>query len=97
MATPEILNAPKAFTLAELNKVITQKEELLGPLIAIGNDGNKTLLTFDTDLNPPAKHAVVARIVGTSQPVVAVGFTMVSRGKVFIESTLTKALATRPN
>jgi hypothetical protein len=65
----------------------------LGPLTGIGNDGDQTLPTFDMDQDPPAKHAVIAAAGGTQSS----GSTQVCAGKVFISSTLTDAMARRPN
>jgi hypothetical protein len=92
MATPETVGGDKNLSLADLNKLVAQQEDQLGPLTGIGNDGTQTLLTFDMDQDPPAKHAIIA--TGTS-PVPA-GSAKVCAGKVFVAGTLTDAVAARP-
>lgn len=93
MPTPETIGAKKETSLADLNTIVSQQEDLLGPLTGIGNDGDQTLLTFDMDEDPPTKHAVIAA-AGDALPS---GSTQVCTGKVFISSTLTDCVATRPN
>lgn len=92
MATPTTIAAVKTDSLSDLNKIVTQNENQLGPLTGIGNDGNQTLLTFDMDQDPPTKHAVIA--AGNTVPS---GSTQVCTGKVFIGGTLTDSVATRAN
>jgi hypothetical protein len=46
MSSPKIVGADKLLDLPDINKFVGQQEDLLGPLIAIGNDGSLTLLTF---------------------------------------------------
>jgi hypothetical protein len=92
MASSKVIGAAKSLSLNELNQVVTQQEELLGPLTAIGNDGTQSLLTFDMDQDSPTRHAVIA--AGSSPPS---GSTIISRDKVFIAGQLTDAIASRPN
>jgi len=93
MASPTPIGADKNFSLGNLNQLVVQQEDLLGPLSAIGNDGAQTVLTFDMDQDPPAKHAVIGR-AGSPPPS---GSTTVCQGKVFVAGQLTDAVATRPN
>jgi CheY-like chemotaxis protein len=83
----------KSRSLDNLNQMIVQQESLLGPLIAIGGDRNATILTFNTDQDPPAKHAVIILSGGTLPP----GSTVVCQGKVFVAGQLTDATSIRPN
>ncbi len=93
MATPTPIGANKSLSLGDLNQLVVQQEDLLGPLIAIGNDGSQTVVTFDMDQNPPAKHAVIG-VAGSPPPS---GSTTICQGKVFIAGQLTDGIATRPN
>jgi hypothetical protein len=52
MSDPVRVGADKSSSLNILNTIVAQQEDNLGPLIAIGNDGSRTMLTFDTD--PPS-------------------------------------------
>jgi len=75
----------------ELELVIQQQEELLGPLVSIGNDSAATLLTFDMDQDPP-----------TNPPVLRAGSldirgaAAVLRGICFINGRLQEVTAYRP-
>jgi hypothetical protein len=94
MAHPTPVGISKNTSLADLNVFVGQQEDSLGPLTAIGNDGNQTVLTFDTDPASPAIHAVIAADNGAA-PVIPANSTQVCRGKVFIAGTLTASTATR--
>jgi hypothetical protein len=96
MSHPATVGVAKATSLADLNTIVGQYEQMLGPLISLGNDGNQTLLTFDTDLDSPAKNAVVA-VDQNGQSATPAGSTMVCQGTVFIAGALTHVTATRPN
>ena len=93
MATLKSIGADKNDSLGDLNRLVAQQEDLLGPLTAIGNDGAQTVLTVDMDQDPPAKHAVITA-AGSPPPA---GSTRVCEGKVFIAGQLTDAVATRPS
>ena len=96
MATPAPVGVDKATSLPDINTIISQQEDVLGPLIGIGNDGAQTILTFDTDPPAPANHAVVTADSG-GQPATPAGSTQVCRGSLFIAGALTAATASRPN
>ena len=83
-ANPKSIGADKNLSLDALNRLVAQQEDLLGPLVAIGNDGAQTVLTFDMDQDPPEKHAVISPAGGPT-------------GKVFVSGVLTDAVATRAN
>src|SRR5271157_843577 len=93
LSMPTPVGADKNLSLGTLNQLVVQQEDQLGPLIAIGNDGAQTVLTFDMDQDPPAKHAVIGAAGSPPPP----GSTTVCQGKVFIAGQLTDAVATRPN
>jgi hypothetical protein len=94
MATPKTRTVDKSSTLATLNQLVAQQEQILGPLIAISNDGNQTVLVFDAALDPPVKNAVLAAAAGASGG--TPGGTHVARGEVFIAGAVTDTIATRP-
>jgi hypothetical protein len=94
MTAPTPVGANKNESLISLNIIVTENEELLGPLIAIGNDSTQTVLTFDMDLDPPTNHAVIAVGGGGVLPS---GSSIVYRGRVFVSGQLTDAVAIRPN
>ena len=91
MADLKTIGADQSLSLSDLNTVVAQNEDLLGPLVGIGNDGTQSLLTFDMDQNPPTKHAVIAAAGGHLPP----GSSKVCEGKIFIAAKLTSAVATR--
>lgn len=95
MADPTTVGVDKAKSLSDLNVILGEQEDDLGPLTGIDNDGTQTLLTFDTDPPSPAKHAVIAADSG-GQSVIPAGSTQVCRGTVFIAGVLTTSTASRP-
>lgn len=95
MANPTTVGIGKAKSLSDLNVFVGEQEDDLGPLTSIDNDGNQTLLTFDTDPPSPPNHAVIAADSG-GQPVIPTGSTQVCRGTVFIAGVLTPSTASRP-
>ena len=47
------LSVPGTTSLTDLQLIIQQQEDELGPLQAIGDDGTDTILTFDDGRDPP--------------------------------------------
>jgi hypothetical protein len=86
---PTIVTADPDLPLEAVNTVIEQQEEILGPLVSIGNDGKVTFLTFDFDREPPHKHAMVG--IGTLPPNIA----PIAEGKIFVAGRLTDVTAFR--
>jgi hypothetical protein len=93
--TPQQGTVPANSSLDDINKVITQTENIVGPLVTIDNDGTQTVLTFDSDQPAPGENAVIAADVG-GQPIVPASNTQVCRGTIFIAGTLTACTASRP-
>jgi hypothetical protein len=85
-----IVTADPNLSLDAVNIVVAQQEDILGPLVTIGNEGSLTLLAFDNDRDPPRIHAVVE--VG-QPPLDAVP---IAAGKIFVSGQLTDVLAYRP-
>lgn len=85
---------PAGRTLTDINTIVTQYEQLEGPLTAMANDGTNSLFTFNAEADLPANTAVVAAQVN-NQPVIPPGSTLVCAGTIFIEGALTPAAATR--
>ena len=96
MANTITVGVVSGTSLNDLNTVVGQNEDTLGPLTEIGNDGVQTLLTFDTDPPSPVNHAVVS-VDNNGQPAIPSGSTQVCRGSVFVERGLVSATASRPN
>jgi hypothetical protein len=80
--------ANKNTSLADLNKIVTQQEDLLGPLVKISNSNDQTILTFDMAQDPPTVHAQIA----TTQPA---NTTKVAEGQIYISGKLGAAVAFR--
>ena len=88
---PVTYSVAKTTPLASINTIIAQREALLGPLIAVGNDGQQTILTFDR--NPPEPDPKARLVVGTALPN---GSIAVAQGTVFVAGQLTAVIAVRP-
>lgn len=90
MAGPiNTVGAPPGLPIADLETLIAQQEEVLGPLVAISNDGSQNLLTFDLERDPPETHPVIA--VGERVPNPAA----IATGKIFVSGRLVDASALR--
>jgi len=90
MAAPAtIVAAPPGLSLSQLATLVAQQEEVLGPLLSIGNDGSQTLLTFDLDREPPETHTVI----GIGNP--PRGSTSLAIGKAFVSGQLQDVSAFR--
>jgi hypothetical protein len=90
------IGVDKSCSLADLNTIIGEQEDNLGPLVAIGNNGQQTILTFDVDQASPANHATITPDAN-GQSVIPAGSSKVCQGSVFVASTLTPATASRSN
>jgi hypothetical protein len=92
MAAPiTTVGAAPNLSLSQLATLVAQQEELLGPLISIGNDGSQTLLTFDLARDPPETHSVIG--IGDPPP----NAIPLATGKVFVSGQLQDVLAFRPD
>jgi hypothetical protein len=90
MAAPiTTVAAPPDLSLSQLGTLVAQQEEVLGPLVSIGNDGSQTLLTFDLERDPPEKHTAIG--IGNPPP----NSTSLATGKVFVSGQLQDVLAFR--
>jgi hypothetical protein len=92
MTTPSITYVDKSVTLETLNTLAQQQEQVVGPLTLIGNDGGKTLLSFDLDRDPPS---ILVKIT-PSDSGAPQGTAIVSTGVCFIGGNLTNVVAYRP-
>jgi len=100
MPNPKTISAGKNLSLSDLETVVQQQEDLLGPLNkdhpkGLGNDGNKTLLTFDMDQEPPTNKAVLKPTVG-GQAVPLDGHETICIGTCFVSNHLLELAAYRP-
>jgi hypothetical protein len=91
MTAPAIVGAAPHLSLSQLSTIVSQQEELLGPLVSIGNDGSQTLLTFDMDRDPPETHTVI----GIDNP--PPNSIPLGTGKIFVSGQLQDVLAFRPH
>ncbi|SRR5712691_3715331 len=97
---PKTISAAKNLSLSELQTVVQQQEDLLGPLNkdhpkGLGNNGNQTLLTFDMAQDPPTNKAVLRSTVG-GQAVPLDGHELICIGTCFASNQLTELAAYRP-
>jgi hypothetical protein len=81
--------APPDLSLTQLATLVEQQEEVLGPLLSIGNDGSQTLLTFDLERDPPESHTAIG--IGDPPPNSAT----LTTGKVFVAGELRDVRAFR--
>jgi len=99
-AEPKTVSALKSLSLSELQTVVQQQEDLLGPLNknnpkGLGNDGNQTLLTFDMGQEPPMNKAVLRLTVG-GHAVPLDGHELICIGSCFVSNQLIELAAYRP-
>ena len=102
MASPQVVKASGMLPLSDLQKVVQQNEQILGPLTALGNaqdlDGTKfTLLTLDMAQAPPddTHLAVLGPCVGGTAPPRA-EHTVICTGECYIIGQLQTLAAYRP-
>ena len=88
--TSPIFASPN-LTLADLTMLARQQEQILGPLVLIGNDGAKTLLGFDQDRDPPINAIEINR----AESQAPAGASVVGTGVCFISGTLTPVVCYR--
>lgn len=82
---------PGTHTLSDLEQLADQQEELLGPLVNLGNAGSDSVLTFDMDAPPPLQPLVLS----TGTPGVTPGLQLVCRGNCLVGGQLTPVSALR--
>lgn len=75
--------------LGALNAIIAQREDVLGPLAAVGNSGGKTILSFDIEPPAPDTHAVLVRGISPD------GVETVCTGTIFVSGVLSVVYALR--
>ena len=93
MPDPQPITVPKNAKLAEVNKIVAQTEGNLGPLMAMGIEGDRTILQFDLDEEPPDENAIVVPdVAGMAVPA---GSSKVCTGEIFIEGKKTPSTAYR--
>ena len=91
MTNPDPRAFDKTLNLATLNTQSGYRENEIGPLIGMTNDGQQTILTYDSDGAPPTVNAVIAADGGVSPT----DPTKVCSGTIFVSGTLTACTATR--
>ena len=96
MPNTQIVGASRAYGLDSLNDWIKENEQLLGPLVRIGDGGSATAAEFD--LAPgrlKAKFAKLSLKVGDAS-VVAQDHELVCEGEAYIVNQLMPVCVTRP-
>jgi hypothetical protein len=81
-------------SLEILQTVIQQQEQELGPLVALGNNGSDTLITFDQGQDLPGMIAELEAASG--QSTIRPGFLLVARGECVIGGNRVSLAAIRP-
>src|SRR5271165_1990720 len=81
-------------SLSELEAFADQQEEVLGPLVNLGNAGPDSVLTFDMSSAPPKQFVILRTTPGGTTPVVS-GFSLVCQGNCLIGGQLTGVAALR--
>ncbi|MBL6082530.1 transglycosylase SLT domain-containing protein [Belnapia sp. T18] len=89
-----VVHVAGAFPLDETEVIVQQQEEILGPLVDLGNAGTKTALTFDMDSEPPKTFAVLRLTPGGQAPVIP-GFRLVCQGNCLVAGQLAGVAAFR--
>ncbi len=85
---------PGTHSLNELEQFVDQQEEILGPLVNLGNAGPNSVLTFDMSSPPPSRFVILRMTPGGNTPVVD-GFGLVCQGNCLIGGQLTGVAALR--
>ena len=97
MANTQTVGASKAFGLDDLNQWVSEREQLLGPIIEMGDGGTATAGVFDQDRpRVKSKFAKVSLKVGNAC-VVGAGKTLIGEGEAYILDQLMPVCLTRPS
>jgi hypothetical protein len=91
MADASAVSVDSSLSLADLNRVAQQQEQLLGPLVLIGNDGSNNLLSFDMERDPPNSPIQIQLISEPTPP----NAQIVSTGLCLIQKAITNVIAFR--
>ena len=71
-------------SLADIQSVARQKEEIYGQLYLMGNDGTQTVLTFDFNYRRPDKSTLELRQTVGGQPIALNGYQFVCKGTCYV-------------
>jgi hypothetical protein len=83
-----------ALSLEEIQAILDQKEPDEGPLVQIGADGEFSILTFDGELDPPQRAAVLRKVDGATPPRLP-GHVLRCHGNIFVSGAPTHVAAYR--
>ena len=78
---------PGTHSLSELEQFADQQEEILGPLVNLGNAGPNSVLTFNMSSPAPTQFVILRLTPGGNTPVVD-GFGLVCQGNCLIGGQL---------
>ncbi len=90
-----IKGAKPELSLAGLTEWLAKKEAIFGPLIKIGNNGEGTAATFQSDAPIPAKKAVIKLKQPDQAMQLPAGATKLAEGKVFISGEIQNVIVYR--
>lgn len=92
------LSFPGTLTKAQLEQTLIQKEPVNGPLVKIeaDADGKNTIMSFDTDEDPPKKTAALDTYTGANPPA-KVGFSILLTGSGIVEGKKAQIVVYRAN
>lgn len=88
------VTCPGTHSLNELEQFADMQEDLLGPLVNLGNAGPNSVLTFNMSSLPPKQFVVLRITPGGTAPAVD-GFSLVCQGNCLIGGQLTGVAALR--
>lgn len=75
---------PPELSLADLQTAARQKEEIYGQLYLLGNDGKKTILTFDFGYKRPQKSSLLLKPTVGGEAIPVSGHQFVCKGICFV-------------
>jgi hypothetical protein len=90
--TPHKAKCDGKRSLGELQTTVQQFEGVYGPLIALSNDGQDTILTFDTDASAPQNPCM---LVPSGSPAPGSNYTIVCEGTCIVSANKTDITAYR--
>jgi hypothetical protein len=94
MSSLQSFAVPPELSTQDLERVIQQQEEIIGPLVSIGNDNISTLVTFDVDQDPPTNPALLRPLRPGSHDIIP-GAALISTGVCFVNGQLQEIRAYR--
>ena len=95
MADPTTVGADKTLDLAGLNLWVAQQEQLMGPLVSIGDGGDATAAAFDMDQPAVVLNFAQVNLRLGQSCVVPAGRALVCDGQAYISGALMAVCVSR--